>query len=61
MMALRKEEGRRLREIAKQLLTTSMLGALQGELQHLADELECGNPLGDCGCEGTCFTGGDDE
>lgn len=55
----RREEGARLRRIAHQLLTTHTLGALQSELSELADGLECGNPLGDCGCEGSCFTRGD--
>lgn len=59
MRVLRKDEGKRLRRIAHQLLTTQKLGALQSDLNELANGLECGNPLGDCGCEGSCFTCGD--
>lgn len=61
LMELRRDEGERVRRAAFQLLTTHQLGKLQAELYGIADGLECGNPLGDCGCEGTCFTCGDCE
>lgn len=56
--ALRKDEGKRLRSYA--VATANRYGARDAkELHEMADGLECGDPLGDCGCEGSCFTCGD--
>lgn len=61
LRALRKDEGKRLRRIVKDLSEVPGLPPVRKELSELADGLECGNPLGDCGCEGTCFTCGNCE
>lgn len=59
MRQLRKEEGARLRRMVVSL--ENKIGVHDAEeLSELADGLECGNPLGDCGCEGMCFTRGDE-
>lgn len=58
LMEMRLAEGAQLRRIAEEIgqgFSTKHARILN----EIADELECGNPLGDCGCEGTCFTGGD--
>lgn len=59
LMQTRKEEGKTLRQLAAQVGPEAH--EFKRQLSELADGLECGNPLGDCGCEGACFTSGDDD
>lgn len=61
LMQLRSVEGQRLRQLAHNLsYERAETCPIVAELNELADGLECGTPLGDCGGEGACLTSGDE-